>query len=116
MKSEIKQSALSSRASLHAVKLVNGSECLRVEIKARLTIVTTTLSALLVSDLMLLTILAGFLLIRVREFADRIELFNMLDGGLVAVVDASAPARLIGILSLLLACSSIAGSWCACKT
>lgn len=99
------------------MKLVSGSECLRVEIEPRLLIIaTTTLPALLVPDLMFLTIFPSFFLVRISKSANRVEVLDMLDGCLITIVDASAPTSFISVLRLLFACSGIAGSWCASKT
>lgn len=90
---------------------------LRVEIQLRLTIVVASLLILLgVPNLMFLAVFASFFLICIREIPDSIELLHMLDSRLITVTDSSAPACLVGVLSLLLASSGIAGSWCACKT
>ena len=101
---------------MYAVILWDGVGALRVEIKSGLAFIAPPLSGPFVADLVLLTILAGFFLIRVREFADGVELLDLLDRGLITVVDPTTPARSIGVLCLLFACSGIAGSRCASKT
>ncbi len=68
-----------------------------------LAVASSWIAACVVPDLMLLTVLVGFFLIGVSQTPHRVDLLDMLDSGLITIVDPAATTRLIRVLGLLLA-------------